>query len=119
MKVHNFRDVTGIEAAPGVLMHVMAGTEEGAPTFVMRLFEIAPGSATPHHSHPWEHELFLVSGQGSLRSGDHRTPLKEGDAALVLPDELHSIVNAGRDTLRVICIVPLVDGRMPGMSPGD
>jgi quercetin dioxygenase-like cupin family protein len=119
MKVQNFREVEGIEAAPGVLMHVVAGPAEGAPTFVMRLFEIEPGSATPHHSHPWEHEIFVVSGQGALVSGGSKTPLREGDAAMVLPDEPHSFANAGREMLRVICVVPLVEGRMPGMPAGD
>ena len=119
MKVQNFREVEGLAAAPGVLMHVVAGPAEGAPNFVMRLFEIEPGSATPHHSHPWEHEIFVVSGKGTLVSGDSRTPLKEGDAAMVLPDELHSFANAGGDTLRVICVVPLVEGRMPGMPAAD
>jgi quercetin dioxygenase-like cupin family protein len=119
MKVQNFREVKGLAAAPGVLMHVVAGPAEGAPGFVMRLFEIAPGSATPHHSHHWEHEIFVVSGQGTLQSGDRHTPLREGDAAMVLPDEPHSFANAGGDTLRVICVVPLVEGRMPGMPAAD
>jgi quercetin dioxygenase-like cupin family protein len=119
MKVQNFREVKGMAAAPGVLMHVVAGRAEGAPNFVMRLFEIAPGSATPHHSHPWEHEIFVVSGKGTLKSGDRQTPLREGDAAMVLPDELHSFANAGGDTLRIICVVPLVEGRMPGMPAAD
>ena len=119
MKVQNFRDVEGMAAAPGVLMHIVAGPDEGAPTFVMRLFEIEPGSATPHHAHPWEHEIFVVSGRGTLKSGDRHIPLREGDAAMVLPDELHSFANAGTDMFRVICVVPLVEGRMPGMLAPD
>jgi len=119
MKIQNYREVKGNEAAPGVVMHVVAGPDDGAPTFVMRVFEIQPGSATPHHSHPWEHEVFVVSGKGALRSGDAERPLTEGDAALVLPDEPHSFANTGNDIFRVICVVPLVDGRMPGMIAAD
>jgi quercetin dioxygenase-like cupin family protein len=115
MKIQNYRQVAGINAAPGVVMRVVAGTAEGAPTFVMRIFEIQPGSGTPHHTHPWEHEVFLVEGQGALKSGNTEKPLKEGDAVMVLPDEMHSFLNTGKDMLRIICVVPLIDGKMPGM----
>ena len=115
MKIQNYRQVDGMEAAPGVVMRVVSGTAEGAPTFVMRVFEIQPGSNTPHHSHPWEHEMFVLSGTGVFRGDNTEIPLKEGDAITVLPDELHGVFNTGKDLMRVICIVPLVDGVMPGM----
>jgi quercetin dioxygenase-like cupin family protein len=119
MKIQNYRQVDGTEEAPGVLMRVVAGTDEGAPTFVMRVFEIQPGSATPHHIHAWEHEMFVLSGRGVLKSGNTETPLKEGDTIMVLPDEQHGVFNTGRDLMRVICIVPLVGGKMPGMNVSD
>jgi quercetin dioxygenase-like cupin family protein len=117
MKIQNYRDVQGTEAAPGVVMHVVSGPAEGAPTYVMRLFEIQPGSATPHHAHPWEHELFMVSGEGRMLSGDAKTPLRPGDAITVLPNELHSFQNAGQGLMTIVCTVPLVDGVMPGTPP--
>jgi quercetin dioxygenase-like cupin family protein len=43
----------------------------------------------------------------------------EGDAVLVMPNEKHSFLGIGRGILRVICVVPLVDGKMPGMTAGD
>lgn len=119
MKIQNYHQVEGIDAAPGVTMHVVAGPAEDAPTFVMRVFEIQPGSATPHHTHPWEHEMFVVRGQGTLKSGNLEKPLAEGDAVTVLPDERHSVLNSGKGLLTVICVVPLVDGKMPGMITQD
>ena len=119
MKVQNYRQVEGVNAAPGVTMRVVAGPAEKAPTFVMRVFEIEPGNGTPHHAHPWEHEMFVVKGQGILKSGNTETPLNEGNAIMVLPDEQHGIFNTGKDLLTVICVVPLVDGKMPGMPAQD
>jgi len=119
MKVQNYRQVEGITAAPGVTMRVVAGTAEKAPTFVMRIFEIETGSATPLHTHPWEHEMFVVKGQGALKSGNMEKPLKEGDAIMVLPGEQHSVFNTGKGLLTMICVVPLVDGKMPGMPAKD
>jgi quercetin dioxygenase-like cupin family protein len=115
MKIHNYRQVQSISAAPGVTMRVVAGTAEGAPTFVMRVFEIQPGSATPFHAHPWEHEIFVLAGKGIARSGSNETALGEGDTALVPPNEKHSFLNAGKDIFRMICVVPLINGKMPGM----
>ena len=119
MKIQNYRQVKGITAAPGVSMRIVAGTAEKAPTFVMRVFEIQPGSATPLHAHPWEHEIFVLAGKGVVRSGGKETPLAEGDAATVLPNEQHSFLNIGKDMFRLICVVPLVDGQMPGMPATD
>ena len=114
MKIRNYRQVEGMTAAPGVTMRVVAGTAEGAPTFVMRVFEVQPGSATPLHTHPWEHEVFVLAGKGVARSGGKETALAEGDAVTVLPNEQHSFLNAGKDMFRMICVVPLVNGKMPG-----
>ncbi|MGD1118277.1 MAG: cupin domain-containing protein [Dehalococcoidales bacterium] len=119
MKVQNYRQVNGIAAAPGVTMRVVAGPAEKAPTFVMRVFEIERGSATPLHTHPWEHEVFVLEGKGALRGSGKETPLAPGDAVTVLPNEQHSFANAGKEMLRIICVVPLVEGKMPGMPVKD
>jgi quercetin dioxygenase-like cupin family protein len=119
MKVQNYRDVKTITAAPGVAMRIVSGPAEKAPNFVMRVFEIQAGAATPLHAHPWEHETFVLAGKGTLRSAGKEVPLDEGDAATVLPGEQHSFMNAGRGIFRIICVVPLVDGKMPGMPAGD
>jgi len=119
MKVQNYRQVKAIDTAPGVTMRVVAGPAEGAPTFVTRVFEIRSGSSTPFHKHPWEHEVFVLAGEGILRWEGRETPLIEGDAVVVLPNEQHSFLGVGRGTFRVICVVPLMDGKMPGMTAGD
>jgi quercetin dioxygenase-like cupin family protein len=119
MKIQNYHDVKGVKAAAGVTLRVVAGPAEGAPTFVMRVFDIEPSSATPLHTHPWEHEIFVISGKGVVRGAGRETALNEGDAVLVLPGEQHSFLNTGRDMFRVICVVPLVDGKMPGMPDQD
>ncbi len=116
MKIQNYRDVQVTRPVPGVVMRVVSGPDEWAPNFAMRLFEIEPGSGTPHHEHAWEHEMFVVEGQGVLKSGNTERPLNEGDVIMVLPGEQHGIMNTGKDMLRVICVVPLVDGKMPGMA---
>jgi quercetin dioxygenase-like cupin family protein len=119
MKIQNYNEVKDVEVAPGVMRRILAGPDEGAANFVMRLFEIQPGSGTLHHTHAWEHEMFIIEGQGILKSGNAERPLEKGDAVMVLANEPHSVLNTGKDMLRAICVVPLVDGKMPGMPAQD
>jgi quercetin dioxygenase-like cupin family protein len=114
MIIHDHREVKGNEPVPGVLMRVVAGPDEGAPHFAMRVFEIQPGSSTPYHTHSWEHEVFILSGLGAVKTENGETGLGEGKAIFVPPDEKHCFINTGNELLRFICVVPLFDGKMPG-----
>jgi quercetin dioxygenase-like cupin family protein len=118
MKIQSYRKVKGVQTNPGVTMHIMAGVDEGAPNFVMRLFEIEQNCATTLHTHAWEHEFFVVEGKGVVESNGKKLPIQAGDGAMVLPGEEHCIRNTQPEMMRVICVVPLVDGKMPGMVAG-
>ncbi len=48
----------------GVQIREMITAQDGAPNFAMRVFDVQPGSATPYHAHPWEHEVYIISGTG-------------------------------------------------------
>ncbi len=76
--------VTGLEVYPEtpgrVVKRDLVGKREATPNFAMRLFEVAPSEATPHHRHPWEHEIFIVEGEGQLLTDDGPKPFKAGAA---------------------------------------
>ena len=113
MIIHNYKQVKTVDAPPGVTMRIVCGVEEKVPNFVMRHFEFEPGAAMPFHKHPWEHEFFVLEGQGVIKTKDGDKPIQKGDAAVVLPNELHSVRNTSQEKLAIICLVPLVDGQMP------
>ena len=46
-----------MEGAKDVTVRVLFGPADGAPTFAMRVFEVAGGGHTPYHEHPFEHEV--------------------------------------------------------------
>jgi tRNA-Thr(GGU) m(6)t(6)A37 methyltransferase TsaA len=96
-----------MEGAPGVTLRWLWGAPDGAPTFALRLVEVEPGTATPHHSHAHEHEVYVLTGQALVRGADQAHRLGPGDTALVLPYEEHQFVNTGPDLLRFLCGVPL------------
>lgn len=106
IKVRDFRDVEALDAKAGVAMRVPIGPEDGAPFFNMRVFEVQPGTATPHHSHWWEHEVFVLSGEGLLKTDDGDVPIGHGSTVFVPGGEMHQFRNSGEGVLRFICLVP-------------
>lgn len=107
MLVRSYKDVTPIDYGEGVEKRVVIGPKEGAPTFVMRVFDLAPGAASPNHSHDWEHEVLVLSGEGVLVAEERETWLKPDDVIFIAPYEKHCLVNKGQGTFRFICLIPL------------
>jgi quercetin dioxygenase-like cupin family protein len=79
---------------------------DGAPNFVMRRFEVAPGGYTPRHSHPYEHEVYVLEGEGVVYENDRPHPLRPGAVVLVKPDEVHQFRNTGATPLKFLCLIP-------------
>ena len=95
-----------MEDASGVKKRVLISETDGAPNFIMRRFTIEPGGHTPYHTHPWEHELYVLSGTGQVRLGDINHEISAGTVVLVLPDEEHNFVNSGSEPLDFLCTIP-------------
>ncbi len=90
-----------------VQFHYLIGKDQGAKNFAMRLFEIGPGGHTSYHTHPWEHEIFVKKGHGILVSEDERHAIREGDVIFIPPGERHQFRNESKETLELICLIPL------------
>jgi quercetin dioxygenase-like cupin family protein len=96
-----------MEGAVDVRVAKMVAEADGAPTSAMRLFESGRGGHPRGHAHDWEHVIFCVEGNGTLKSENGDADFGPGDALLVDPDEEHNFVNSGETPLRFICVVPL------------
>ncbi|HEX7401841.1 MAG TPA: cupin domain-containing protein [candidate division Zixibacteria bacterium] len=110
MKVSNYKNMEAREVkesgAVGVTIRWLISEKDGAPNFAMRLFEVKPDGYTPYHNHPWEHEVFILEGKGSLVLEDKTVPLNKGDAVLVPGGENHQFKNASTEKLIFLCLVP-------------
>ncbi len=95
-----------MEGATGCRVRWLVGEKEGAPNFAMRQFEIAVGGHTPRHTHPYEHEVFVLEGEGVVLAGDDEHALRSGDVVFVQPDEIHQFRNTGSVPLKFLCLVP-------------
>ena len=107
MKVSNYLNTKPSEELPGVIKREVITAEDGAPHFCMRVFEVEPGSSTPSHSHQWEHEVFVLAGQGVVASKQGETPIGKDSVIFIAPNEQHCFVNTGSEVLRFICVIPL------------
>lgn len=106
-----------MDGAEGVNMAVMVGREDGAPHFALRHFRVEGGGRTPQHSHDYEHEVFVVEGEGTVLLGGRERPVRGGDVIYVPADEEHCF-RAGPAGMRFLCLVP-VDRNCGGPTPGS
>ena len=72
-----------------------------------------PVTPTPFHDHWWEHEVYILAGEGVVRSVDGDIPLKPEDAILVPGGEQHCFVNTGTSSLKFICCIPVASAQPP------
>ncbi|BBJ28593.1 oxalate-binding protein [Athalassotoga saccharophila] len=93
------------KGAKAVEKRVLIGPAQGAPNYIMRHFRIKAGGYTPDHSHPWEHEVYVLKGYGFLRNDGNSIPIKSGDYVFVPAGEQHQFC-AGDDGIEFICVIP-------------
>jgi len=99
-------DTVTEDGASKVTIRQLITADTQAPNFAMRLFELQPGGNTPYHTHAWEHEVFILQGQGKVRSAQGERALQPNDVVFVAEGEEHCFVNLGEDVLRFICCIP-------------
>jgi quercetin dioxygenase-like cupin family protein len=108
MKIKRWTDVPAqpAEGLTGVTVRWVIAEPDGAPHFAMRIFDVQPGAQTPYHRHWWEHEVYVLQGEGLAVSESGETPISAGSVLLVEGDEMHQFRNAGDGVFRFICLIP-------------
>jgi quercetin dioxygenase-like cupin family protein len=109
LKIIHYSEVEAKDADEGAFnlrVRWLITKDMGAENFAMRLFEIEPGGFSPFHSHPWEHEVFILEGEGVVVGANEERSFKPGDAIFIPPNEKHQFKNNGSKTLKFLCLVP-------------
>ena len=109
MKVFRYETVKAENAGEGsskLTIRWLITKDTGAPNFAMRLFEMEPGGNSPFHAHDWEHEMFVIDGEGVVVSAEGKKPVSAGTVVFVPPNEKHQFKNTGNKTLKFLCLVP-------------
>jgi len=92
--------------AEAVTIRWLLGKDSPAPNFYLRLFEVQPKGHSPYHTHPSEHEIFVLEGQGRINAKGKSFPVAPGSFALVEPNEEHQFENTGKTVFKFLCLVP-------------
>jgi len=110
MRVFPYTNVEAKDADEGaskLKVRWLITKEMGAPSFAMRLFEMEPEGNSPLHTHPWEHEVFVLKGKGVVVGERGEERIVPGNVVFVAPNELHQFKNTGKTTLMFLCLVPI------------
>ena len=96
-----------LPGAEKVQMRWLIGKKVGAKRYAMRYFEISPGGIIPLHTHPEEHEIFVLSGQAKVL-GETPKKIAEKDDVVFIPSMFeHGYDNReGTEPFRFICVIP-------------
>ena len=96
------------DEAPGVSIRwVIDEEKDGAPIYALRVIEVAPGGHTPDHTHPFEHENFIMEGKGRVQIEGEWFEVTVGDIVFVPPNTQHTYVNTGDEPFKFLCGIPV------------
>ena len=109
MLSRDYREVPREPVDQDKFVRWVIGKSEGAPNFAMRVIEFEPGAVFEAHRHPYEHEIFVLEGEGVAEGPDGEVEMRPGVALYIPPDELHGYRNTGEGVLRFICVIPHQD----------
>ena len=100
------RQAMTMPGAQHVYMQMLCGPDDHCPNFAMRKFSVDPAGCTPKHQHDYEHEIYILAGQGVVFGNGQEQPIVAGDSLFVPAHELHQFRNTGSVPLQFICLVP-------------
>lgn len=110
-KVVHYSDVPsqvfGDEAPGTSIRWLIDDDHDGAPVYALRIIEVEAGGHTPRHSHPFEHENFVVEGEGRVWINGEWHALKPGDVVFVPGNTEHTYENTGKTTFKFLCGIPV------------
>ena len=95
-----------VKGVKGITKQRLIAPPDGAPTFTMRKFTVQPGGYTFHHTHEFEHEIYVLTGKGIAKSDAGEVKFEKDDVILVEPGEIHQFVNNSEEKLAFLCIIP-------------
>ena len=95
-----------VDAAEGLRKGVRVDERDGAPTFALRRFTLAPGAEVPRHTNAVEHEQYVLAGEYVVGIDGEEQQVSAGDALFVPAGTVHWYRNDGDEEAAFICAVP-------------
>ena len=112
LKILHYTDVEAKDAGAGTSklnIRWLITKETGAKNFAMRLFEMEAGGHSPLHIHSWEHEVFILEGEGLVVGEKEEKNFKAGDFIFIPPNEKHQLKNNSKKPAKFLCLIPYIE----------
>jgi len=94
--------------ADGVSIRWLVGKQTEDAPFYMRHFTVEPDGNTPLHTHDFEHEVYILEGEGEMNTGEETFSLTPGSFLFVKKNEKHQFINLSKDKpLKFLCMIPV------------
>ena len=106
MRITSYQEVEPKECEGSSKLKIRWLNKEGSRNFAVRHIEIEPNGYSPYHSHSWEHEIFVLEGNGTAVGEKGAESISVGDLISVPGEEIHQIKNTGKSTLKILCMIP-------------
>lgn len=106
MKIIYYKDVESKEVEGSSKLKIKWLNTDGSENFAVRHCEIKSGGFSPYHKHSWEHEIFVLEGEGLAVGENESNQISVGDSISIPSNEIHQIKNTGKLPLRILCIIP-------------
>ncbi len=95
----------------------LVSLDDNPPTTTLSYSHILPGETSSHHIHPWEHEVFMIKGSGTLFCDGVEYPVKAGDAIFIPGNVDHyTLNNGGEGEIQRIEVNPLLASQSGGAN---
>jgi quercetin dioxygenase-like cupin family protein len=107
----------GVDAADGLRKGVLIDASDGAPTFAIRRFTLAPGAEVPPHTNAVEHEQYVLDGQYVVGIGNEEHVVSPGDSLLIPAGTVHWYRNESDAEGAFLCAVPNGDDTIELVEP--
>jgi quercetin dioxygenase-like cupin family protein len=96
------------QGAVNAKVRYLVDERHGSERFALRLYSVQKNGHTPLDQHEYEHQVYIVSGQGFLReAADDSTPmkpLKPGDTVFIPSNAVHQFINERDEPLVFLCV---------------
>jgi quercetin dioxygenase-like cupin family protein len=94
------------KGAERVKVRYLVDERQGSERFALRLYSVEKSGQTPLDRHEYEHQVYVLAGQGFLRQSEDIAlqTLHTGDVVFIPSNAVHQFVNEREEPFVFLCV---------------
>jgi len=90
------------------LVNESQSNRSGKFSFALKQTVIEPGKLFPRHFSQYKEAIYVLDGQGIIKTGNEEIAIKSGDTILTKCGEEYSVLNSGETELKTLSCLDLL-----------